>query len=295
MEGSELNKDFYAEMTTRNLGFVSPEEQERLRRAAVFVAGVGGMGGACVQMLVRAGVGKIAIADIDTFEISNLNRQIFAFNDTIDRPKAEVTAAGLRRINPQLDLTILGAEWTDRLDELARDYPIIVNGCDDVAATVELYRAAQRCGAAVIDAYASPLPSVILVRSGDPRPEERLGYPTRGTPWRDISADQAGDAFLKEIEWVLTHSSSHAHVDLQAAAEMAAGKRKRMSFAPMVVTAGALMAGEALSLIMGRRTRTDCRGWFMNVRDARVERPLPVPLAWIKGWVVRRMMKRLLA
>lgn len=290
-----MTQAFYDEMTTRNLGFVSEEEQTRLRDGAVFVAGVGGMGGACVQMLVRAGVGRIAIADLDDFEVSNLNRQLFAFTDTVDRPKAEVTAEGLLKINPHLRLEVLGGDWTDQLERLARDYPVIVNGCDDVAATVELYRVARRQGATVIDAWASPLPSVVRVRPTDPRPEERLGYPTVGTPWREITAEQAGEAFMKEIESVLTHSSSHAHVDLQAAAEMAAGKRKRMSFAPMVVTAGALMAGEALSLLMGRRTRTDCRGWFLNVRDARIERPLPAPLAWLKGWVVRRMMRRLLA
>lgn len=290
-----MTPGFYDEMTTRNLGFVSLEEQARLRDGAVFVAGVGGMGGACVQMLARAGVGRIAIADLDDFEVSNLNRQLFAFTDTVDRPKAEVTAEGLLKINPHLRLEVLGGDWTDQLERLASEYPVIVNGCDDVAATVELYRVARRKGATVIDAWASPLPSVVRVRPEDPRPEERLGYPTVGTPWREITAEQAGEAFMKEIESVLTHSSSHAHVDLQAAAEMAAGKRKRMSFAPMVVTAGALMAGEALSLLMGRRTRTDCRGWFLNVRDARVERPLPAPLAWLKGWVVRRMMKRLLA
>jgi threonine dehydrogenase-like Zn-dependent dehydrogenase len=290
-----MTRAFYDEMTTRNLGFVSEEEQARLRDGAVFVAGVGGMGGACVQMLARAGVGRIAIADMDVFEVANLNRQLFAFTDTVDRPKTEATAEGLLKINPDLRLKVLGAEWIDQLETLATEYPIIVNGCDDVAATAELYRVARRKGATVIDAWASPLPSVVLVRPEDPRPEERLGYPTVGTPWREITAEQAAGAFMKEIEWVLTQSSSHAHVDLQAAAEMAAGKRKRMSFAPMVVTAGALMAGEALSLLMGRRTRTDYRGWFLNTRDARVERPLPAPLAWLKGWVVRRMMKRLLA
>ncbi|MEG2730919.1 HesA/MoeB/ThiF family protein, partial [Brevundimonas sp.] len=135
-----MTQDFYAEMTTRNIGFISEAEQARLKGGAVFVAGVGGMGGAAVQMLVRAGVGKIAIADLDTFEVSNLNRQLFAFTDTVDRLKAEVTAEGLKRINPDLELVVLGAEWTDRLDELARDYPVIINGCDDIPATAQLYR-----------------------------------------------------------------------------------------------------------------------------------------------------------
>ncbi|WP_292043854.1 MULTISPECIES: HesA/MoeB/ThiF family protein [unclassified Brevundimonas] len=287
--------DFYSEMTTRNIGFISDAEQQRLKDGAVFVVGVGGMGGAAVQMLVRAGVGKIAIADLDTFETSNLNRQLFAFTDTVDRPKAEVTAEGLKRINPELDLTVLGAEWTDKLDELCAEYSVIINGCDDIPATAQLYRKAKQHGATVIDAYASPLPSVIVVRPTDPRPEERLRYPIRGTDWKAITEEQAADCFMKELEWVMTHSSSHTHIDLTAAAEMAAGKRKRMSFAPMVTTAGCLMAGEALALLMGRKTKTDCRGWFMNTRDARCERPLPAPIGALKAMVVRRFMQKLLA
>ncbi|WP_292051112.1 MULTISPECIES: HesA/MoeB/ThiF family protein [unclassified Brevundimonas] len=287
--------DFYSEMTTRNIGFITEAEQQRLKDGGVFVAGVGGMGGAAVQMLVRAGVGKIAIADLDSFEISNLNRQLFAFTDTVDRPKAEVTAEGLKRINPDLELTVLGAEWTEKLDELCAEYSVIINGCDDIPATAQLYRKAKQHGATVIDAYASPLPSAIVVRPSDPRPEERLGYPIKGTDWKAITEEQAAACFMKELEWVMTHSSSHSHVDLTAAAEMAAGKRKRMSFAPMVTTAGCLMAGEALALLMGRRTKTDCRGWFMNTRDAKCERPLPAPIGALKAVIVRRFMQRLLA
>jgi molybdopterin/thiamine biosynthesis adenylyltransferase len=285
----------YSEFTTRNLGFVTPEEQARLRAAQVFVAGVGGMGGACVQALVRAGVGRLVIADIDTFETSNLNRQVFAFTDTLGRPKAEATADALRRINPGLDLEVLGAEWTDRLPEIASRCPILVNGCDDIPATIHLYRTAQAHAATVIDAYAAPLPSVIVVRPRDPRPEARLGYPTRGKAWREITEDDARAAFMKEIEYVLTHSSAHRHVDLKMAAEMAAGARKRMSFAPMVISTGCLMAYEALSLATGRRSRTDFRGWFFNPYDMKVERPLPAPLAAAKGALVRRFMRKLLA
>ena len=73
----------YKTFSTRNIGFVTETEQTHLREGAVFVAGVGGMGGACLASLVRAGVGRIAIADIDRFEVSNLNRQVFANLDTL--------------------------------------------------------------------------------------------------------------------------------------------------------------------------------------------------------------------
>ncbi len=284
----------YEQFTTRNIGFVTRDEQARLRASSVFVAGVGGMGGACLASLARAGVGRFGMADIDRFEVSNLNRQVFATLDTIGEEKTAASAATVKRINPEAELEVLGAEWTSRLDDIARRYAVIVNGCDDIAAAVALYRAARAAGATVIDAYASPLPSVTVVRPGAPRPEERLKYPTRGKAWQDLTKGDIRGAFLKELEYVLTHSSSAFHVDLDAAAEMAAGKRPRMSFAPMVITTGNLMAYEALQALMGRTTHTDHRGWFFNPYRGRVEHPLPAPIAAVKGMVVRRFMDRMM-
>ncbi len=285
----------YDVFTTRNFGFVSPPEQARLRAGGIFVAGVGGMGGACLASLARAGVGRLAIADIDHFEISNLNRQVFANLDTVGQDKAAASAEAVRKINPQVELEVFGGEWTAQLADIAARYPVIVNGCDDVAATVQLYRVARAAGASVIDAYASPLPSVTLVRPGAPRPEDRLGYPTRGKAWDQLTEADTRGAFLKELEYVLTHSSAAFHVDLEAAAEMAAGKRSRMSFAPMVITTGNLMAYEALQLVMGRPSRTDHRGWFLNPYKPRIERPMPAPIAAAKGLLVRRFMARMMA
>jgi tRNA A37 threonylcarbamoyladenosine dehydratase len=100
----------YDVFTTRNLGFATGEEQALLRAGGVFVLGVGGMGGACIQALVRAGLGHIAIADIDRFETSNLDRQVFAFTETLGQEKAQAVAAGALRINPGLDIEVFGAE-----------------------------------------------------------------------------------------------------------------------------------------------------------------------------------------
>ena len=284
----------YAEFTTRNLGFITGAEQSALRDGAVFVAGVGGMGGACFLALVRAGVGRFAVCDIDKFETSNMNRQVFAFTDTVGQDKAEAACAAARRINPGVQIERLGAEWVDQLAELVARYPVIVNGTDDIAAGVALYRAAKAAGATVIDAYASPLPSVIVVRPGDPRPEERLRYPTRGKALDAIRPEDLRASFMKELEYVMTHSSSAKHVDLDAAAALAAGTAKRMSFAPMVISTGCLMAYEALWLLMGRRSKTDCRGWFVNAFAGRIEKPLWGPVAVVKGAVVRAFMARLL-
>jgi molybdopterin/thiamine biosynthesis adenylyltransferase len=283
----------YATFTQRNIGFVTASEQRTLRDGAVFVCGVGGMGGACVTALARSGVGRIAIADFDRFEVSNLNRQLFANLDTIGTEKTDAVATALRKINPEIQLTVYGREWTDRLASILPSHPIVVNAMDDLASGIELYREARRLGATVIDAYLSPLPSVTVVRPTDPRPEERLGYPTVGKAWRDITPDDRTGAMAREIEYVVTHSSSLRYVDATVAAQVIAGTRSRMSFAPMVITTGCLMAFEAVNLLMGRESAADYRGFFFDPWRARVERPRSAPIAWLIGSFARRKLREL--
>lgn len=284
----------YAEFTTRNIGFISEREQEALRAAKVLVIGVGGMGGAALQSLARTGVGAFAIADVDTFEISNLNRQVFADLDSVSEEKAEATAARLRRINPNIEIEVFGREWPQALDELLQRYPIVINGMDDIAAGINLYRRACKYGATVIDAYTSSLPSVTVVRPNDPRPEERLSYPSLGRDINTLDDDTKKGCFVREMEHVLVHSSTIGHIDMAVALELIAGRRKRMSFAPMVITTGNLMAFEVVKVLLGRQPTTDYRGYFFNPWKMRVERPSPWFVAAPKRWLARRFLSRML-
>ena len=282
----------YEEMTGRNIGFVTAREQRALRDGRVFICGVGGMGGAAAMALARAGVGNLVIADFDVFETSNLNRQIFAFDETLGREKTDVTRERLAAINPELRVTVVGRDWPSHLDQILGECHVVINGMDDVVAGIRLYRAARDHGATVIDAYTSPLPSVTVVRPDDPRPEERLGFPTVGVAPDAITGDMRDECMRREIEYVLVHSSSADHIELAVAADVIAGRRNRISFAPMVVTTGCLMAFEAIALLLGRETKTDFRGWFFNPRGASVERPRPLPAAWMRRRLVRRFMSR---
>ena len=252
------------------------------------------MGGAAAMTLARAGVGSFTIADFDVFETSNLNRQVFAFDDTLGEEKTAITRDRLLAINPELCITSYGRDWTSRLDDILAECKVVINGMDDVVAGIQLYRKARERGATVIDAYTSPLPSVTVVRPGDPRPEERLGHPTVGVDVRDITTAMRDECVRREIEYVLIHSSSAEHVDLAAASEVIAGRRSRMSFAPMVVTTGCLMAFEAVALLVRRETQTDFRGWFFNPRGASVERPRHLAAAWMRRRIVRRFLSRTL-
>lgn len=83
------------------------DEQARLARAHVLVAGLGGVGSYCAEALARAGVGTLTLIDHDVVAASNINRQLPALLSTVGQPKAEVMAARIRDINPDCRLVVL--------------------------------------------------------------------------------------------------------------------------------------------------------------------------------------------
>ena len=251
------------------------------------------MGGAALQALIRAGVAHVAVADPDRFELSNLNRQVFASLDTLGQRKVDAVRAAGRSINPELELETYGAEWTEAADSLLERYPIVINAMDDIPTGVLLYRKARERGATVIDAYTSPLPSVTVVRPEAPRPEERLRYPTVGTAIEAITPEAGAHCLRRELEYVLVHSSSARHVDLALAREFLAGRRHRPSFAPMVIMTGNLMCFEAIKLMLARGTPTDERGYFLNPWDGTLERPRSALGGFVARLAVRRFFRGL--
>lgn len=281
----------YEEATGRNAGFLSRDEQRRLRDGRVFVVGVGGMGGTAATMLARAGVGRIAVADPDRFELSNLNRQLLATLATLGEPKAVVACRTLPSMQPGLEVEDVGPGWLEDVTSLLDRYPVVVNGMDDTAATILLYRAARERGAVVVDAYSSPLPSVTVVRPDDPRPEERLAFPTVGLPPRRFTDELLEECRRREVEFVLTHTPALRRFDRAVALEILAGTRPRSSYAPVVALAGTLMAHEALSLLAGKPVGADAAGYFLDPWSGRVHRPGRGLRARLARVLVRRRLR----
>lgn len=91
----------YSQAFSRNIGWLTPAEQQRLRNARVAVAGLGGVGGAHVLTLARLGIGRFHVADFDHFEVHNFNRQAGAFVSTLGQAKSEVVARMARDVNPE--------------------------------------------------------------------------------------------------------------------------------------------------------------------------------------------------
>lgn len=83
------------------------EKLSRLRDANVLVVGLGGVGAYAAEMIVRAGVGRMTIADADVVAQSNINRQLVALHSTVGRSKTDILAERLRDINPEIELSVV--------------------------------------------------------------------------------------------------------------------------------------------------------------------------------------------
>lgn len=133
---------------------IGEENLEKLEKSHVAVFGAGGVGGFCIEALVRSGVGSLYIVDFDKVDITNLNRQIVALHSTLGQAKVHVAAKRAKDINPQIEITAvearLGPENVERFDLEQFDY--IVDAIDDVEAKLLLITEAKRAGTPVVAA-----------------------------------------------------------------------------------------------------------------------------------------------
>ena len=108
--------------------------QKRLKNAKVLCVGAGGLGSPALMYLAAAGVGTLGIAEFDTVDESNLQRQIIHGQSDIGRSKAESARDSVLEINPYVTVNIheLMLDSSNVLDLFAR-YDLIVDGTDNFA------------------------------------------------------------------------------------------------------------------------------------------------------------------
>ncbi len=109
------------------------EGQEKLKKARVFIAGAGGLGSPAAIYLAVAGVGTIRIADHDTVELSNLNRQILHQDENIGEEKAGSASDKLKKLNPDVNIETIADTITEaNAAELVGDSDLIVDAMDNL-------------------------------------------------------------------------------------------------------------------------------------------------------------------
>ena len=151
---------------SRNIGWVTEAEQERLKNARVAIGGLGGVGGVHLLTLARMGVGRFTIADFDVFDIVNFNRQVGARVSTLGRPKIDVLAEMASDINPEIRLRAHPAGIrAETVEDFLSGADVYVDGLDFFAfeARRATFAACERKGIPVVTAAPLGLGVALLV------------------------------------------------------------------------------------------------------------------------------------
>lgn len=111
---------------------IGPEGVERLRVANVLVIGCGALGSLAAMYLAASGVGHITIADFDTIDITNLQRQLFFTEDELGESKSETLARKMRAINSEVNVSVIRRLVTPAMaKEIFDSYDFIIDGSDN--------------------------------------------------------------------------------------------------------------------------------------------------------------------
>ncbi len=140
------------ERFSRSSRILGEQKMEKLNNSSVIVFGIGGVGGAVLEALVRGGVGTVAVVDKDIVDITNINRQLIATNDNIGDRKVDVAEKRALSINPNINFKKHNLFYLPETAEEINlsDYDFIVDAIDNVTAKLELIERADRLNIPII-------------------------------------------------------------------------------------------------------------------------------------------------
>ncbi len=127
-------------MFERSLRILSLEQLDKIKNLNVLIVGLGGVGGAAFEALVRSGVGRITVIDADVFDSSNLNRQLLSNVNNMGHNKVLEASIRAKCINPDILVDckkmFLDESNINDIDFTLYDY--VLDCCDSVNTKVLL-------------------------------------------------------------------------------------------------------------------------------------------------------------
>lgn len=132
-------------MFERLITLITEEQLKLIIKTKVLLVGVGGVGGNALEALVRSGFSDITIIDGDTFNLSNLNRQILSNRDNLGLSKVSEAILRAKSINPDINIRGIDKFLTcDNFSSIINEkYDFIIDACDDTLIKIELIKYAK--------------------------------------------------------------------------------------------------------------------------------------------------------
>lgn len=235
------NKDNFS----RNLGWLTEQEQEKIHNIRVAIAGCGGVGGEHIVALSRLGIEKFNISDLDTFDNANMNRQALCFTSTIGEEKVKVAEKTIKDINPNAQVhTWPNGINTDNIPEFLDNIDIYVDSIDVFAIDmrIALFRECERRGIPIISAGPLGMGTSLICFNQDSMSIDKY-FNFKESDSRNTSIIK----FLVGLSPTLSHASyiaDHSYINI--------GEHKTPSLIPGVKAAGAAISTTVVKLALGR-------------------------------------------
>ncbi len=236
------NQELYNKMDafSRVKLLIGQENFSTLKNASVAVFGVGGVGGYAVEALARSGIGSITVFDNDNVDITNINRQIIATEDTVGKDKTAVILDRLLSINPEIKVT---CEKVFYLPENADNYDLskynyIIDAVDTVSAKLEIISRAKAVGVPVISCMGTGGKLDVSALKVDDIEK------TKGCPLARVMRRELKNRNIKGVKVV--YSEESVVYNAQGEQKKADGKTAPPSMIFVPATAGLMLAREVV-------------------------------------------------
>ena len=189
IECAALDLKIVPERYSRNRKHLSCEEQLRLLNSHVAVIGLGGLGGTVTEILARLGVGTLTLVDGDTFDESNLNRQVLSSPARLGQQKAVAAEERVAEINPAVTVRAIAEFFTaENGPAILTDARLVADCLDTIGDRLVLQDICRRTGIPMVSAAVGGTSGqAIAVFPGDPGLQRIYGAGDKA-PARGIEA-----------------------------------------------------------------------------------------------------------
>lgn len=271
----------YEQLFERNYGVFEDEEQSRIRNARVTIIGCGGIGGVTALALARSGLGHFILYDFDTYQPSNMNRQITCFTGTLGMNKAEAVRDAVLKINPEADVNFCPFAITpEDMDGVILGGDVFLPAADNWALSMTMLSRAKDLGKPAIMAYpVGALGRVSVFLPGSPYAAECVAIPPHLT-YTEMKA------FMDDPNnrRILQYYQTVGEMRQEWFDEWCEGKKPHPQICPIVWITGTLAALEIIKLVSGRWEPVVApRYWHITPSGARIAR-----FSYARRWLARQ-------
>lgn len=260
----------YETLFERNYGIFTSEEQGKIRDARIVIIGCGGVGGVVAQTLARSGLSHFVLYEHDQYDLSNMNRQITCYDDTIGAKKAEVTRDTILKINPEADIVMFErALQPGEINEAIDQGDVIIPAADEWPLSITVLGAAKEQGKPAIMVY----PAGVLGRVSTFLPESPYAAECLVMPYKanfDELKVFMGDPDNRRILQYYQTTGGWREEWFEGFVE---GSKPHAQICPIVWITGALAAMEVIKLVTGKwKPVVAPRYWHITMSGAHIAR-----------------------